>query len=165
MTAAGTYLASHLNMGKVVEYDKDFNPIWSYEIPGAWSAVRLTNGNTLINSEKNRLVREVNPKGETVWEFHLRDDPTTGDKTDLPEGIVMGNNQTADRLANGNTIICCSTGGAKGIDRIKHVQVIEVSPDKKIVWALQDWKNLGPATTVQILDQPGVPETPGDVQH
>ena len=157
MTAAGTYIGSHLNMGKVVEYDKDFNPIWTYEIPGAWSAVRLKNGNTLINSEKSRVVREVNPKGETVWEFDL--------KKNLPATMTFGNNQTAERLANGNTIICASTGGAKGEDRIKHVQVIEVSPDKKIVWALQDWKNLGPATTVQILDQPGIPENPGDVQR
>jgi hypothetical protein len=157
MTAAGTYIGAHLNMGKVVEYDKDFNAIWTYEIPGPWSAVRLKNGNTLINSEKNRVVREVNPKGGTVWEFDL--------KTDLPPNISFGNNQTAERLANGNTIICASTGGAKGVDRIKRVQVIEVSPDKKVVWALQDWKNLGPATTVQILDQPGIPENPGDVQR
>jgi len=165
MTAAGTFLAPHLNMGKVVEYDKDFNPIWSYEIKGAWSAVRLRNGNTLINSESGRVVREVNAKGDTVWDFYLRDDPTTGRKSDLPPTIFMGNNQTAERLANGNTIIVASTGGAKGTDRIWKTQVIEVTPDKKVVWALMDWKNLGPATTVQILDQPGIPENPGDVQR
>jgi hypothetical protein len=165
MTAAGTFLASHLNMGKVVEYDKDFNPIWTYEIKGAWSAARLKNGNTLVNSESGHVVREVNPKGEVVWEFNLRTDPATGQKSDLPDDIVMGNNQTSERLANGNTIICASTGSAKGADRIKRVQVIEVTPEKKIAWALQDWTNLGPATTVQILDQPGVPETPGDLER
>jgi len=164
-TAAGTYLASHLNMGKVVEYDKDFNPIWTYETKGPWSAVRLKNGNTLINSESLRLAREVNAKGETVWEFNLRSDPETGQKSDLPEGIIFGNNQTAERLANGNTIICASTAGAKGEERIKRTQMIEVTPDKKVVWALRDWTNLGPATTVQILDQPGIPENPGDVQR
>src|SRR5436190_15697389 len=84
ITADGTFLAPHLNMGKVVEYDKDFKPIWTYEIPGAWSAVRLKNGNTLINSEKNRLVREVDLKGQTVWEFSLRTDDATGQKSDLP---------------------------------------------------------------------------------
>ena len=30
MTAAGTYLVPYLNMGKVVEYDKDFKVVWSY---------------------------------------------------------------------------------------------------------------------------------------
>jgi len=38
---------------------------------------------------------------------------------------------------------------------------VEVTPEKKVVWVLQDWKNLGPATTAQFLDQPGVPEAPG----
>jgi hypothetical protein len=152
-------------MGKVVEYDKDFNPIWTYEIKGPWSAARLKNGNTLINSESGRVVREVNPKGETVWEFNLRTDPATGQKSDLPPGMLMGNNQTAERLANGNTIICASTGGARGEERIKRTQVIEVTPDKKVVWELRDWKDLGPATTVQILDEPGIPEKPGDLQR
>jgi len=36
-----------------------------------------------------------------------------------------------------------------------------VTPDKKVVWALSSWRepqNLGPATTLQFLDQPGAPE-------
>ena len=61
MTAAGTFLAAHLTMNKVVEYDKDFKPIWSYAIGLPWSAVRLKNGNTLIDGEKDRVVR----KGES----------------------------------------------------------------------------------------------------
>jgi len=117
--------------------------------------VRLKNGNTLINSE-GRLVREVNSKGETVWEFKL---------TDLPAGVDKRNNQTADRLANGNTIICGRPLGARSAAWIKTAQVVEVTPDKKVVWALQDWKTLGPATTVQLLDEPGIPEKPGDLQR
>jgi hypothetical protein len=37
------------------------------------------------------------------------------------------------------------------------VQVLEVTPEKKIVWALSSWKNpdLGPATSIQLLDEPG----------
>ena len=159
MTKDGTYLAPHLNMGKVVEYDKDFKPIWTYEIRGPWSAARLKNGNTLINSESGRVVREVNPKGETVWEFNLRTDPATNQKSDLPEGVLMGNNQTAERLSNGNTIICASTAGAKGEERIKRTQIIEVTPDKKIAWSLRDWKNLGPATTGESCDLPARSET------
>jgi len=41
------------------------------------------------------------------------------------------------------------------------VQAVEVTPDKKVVWALSSWRepqNLGPATTLQFLDQPGAPE-------
>jgi hypothetical protein len=41
------------------------------------------------------------------------------------------------------------------------VQALEVTPDKKVVWALRALGNpldLGPSTTIQLLDQPGVPE-------
>lgn len=66
--------------------------------------------------------------------------------------------QTCTRLANGNTI-CSRGGGGKG------PQLVEITPDKKVVWVLQDWKTLGDATAVQILDDPGVPENPGESEH
>jgi hypothetical protein len=39
--------------------------------------------------------------------------------------------------------------------------VIEVTPEKKVVWALRSWTppaDLGPATVIQLLDEPGIPE-------
>jgi len=42
---------------------------------------------------------------------------------------------------------------------------VEIAPDKKVVWALRDWKNLGQATAIQVLDDPGIPEIPGDLQR
>ena len=156
MTAAGTFLVPFLKMGQVVEYNRDMKEIWRYEIPTPWSAVRLHNGNTLITDEHDRTVREVSPAGKTVWEFT---------PADLPSGLVLHNTQTAERLTNGDTVIFSSTGGTKKIDRPNIIQAIEVSPEKKVVWVLQDWKDLGPATTAQFLDQPGIPEKPGDLQH
>ena len=40
------------------------------------------------------------------------------------------------------------------------VQAWEVTPEKKIVWALRSWAdpNLGPATTIQLLDEKSEPE-------
>ncbi len=149
-TAQGTYLASFLEMGKVVEYDKDFKEIWSYAIKTPWAAVRLPNGNTLITDEADITTREVNPKGETVWE--LRPD-------DLPAAYRFINTQSATRLANGNTLICSRGGNGQG------PQLVEVTPGKKVVWVLQDWAALGPATLVQVLDEPGAPETPGVSLH
>jgi hypothetical protein len=156
MTAQGTYLLPFLKMHKVAEYDKDFKEIWSCDIPTPWAAIRLHNGNTLIADEHDKLVREVNSKCETVWELK---------QSDLPAEIVLHNVQTVDRLANGNTVIFSATGGTKAEDRPNIIQAVEVTPDKKVVWVLQDWKNLGPATTAQFLDEPGIPEKPGDVQH
>jgi hypothetical protein len=157
LTAQGTYLLSFLKLHRVVEYDREFNEIWRYDIPTAWAAIRLKNGNTLVVDERERLVREVNPKKETVWEFR---------STDLAPEISVRNIQTAERLANGNTVIFSSTGGAKTKEeKVASIQCLEVTADKKVVWVLQDWTNLGPATTAQFLDQPGVPEVPGDVQR
>jgi hypothetical protein len=156
VTANGTYLLAFLKMNQVVEFDKNFQPIWTCAIPTPWAAARLKNGNTLITDEREKLVREVNAKGETVWEFK---------QADLPAEIVLHNLQTAERLASGNTVIFSSTGGTKREDRPNIIQAIEVTPEKKLVWVLQDWKNLGPATTAQFLDQPGIPEKPGDLQR
>lgn len=149
-TAKGTYLIPYLEMNRVVEYDRSFKEIWRYDIKTPWAAIRLKNGNTLITDEHDILTREVNPKGETVWELKPED---------LPEAYRFANTQSATRLANGNTIICSRGGKAKG------PQLVEVTPDKQVVWVLQDWANLGPATAVQILDEPGVPEIPGQSEH
>jgi hypothetical protein len=149
-TAQGTYLVPFLQMNQVVEYDKNFKEIWRHEISTPWAAIRLKNGNTLITDEKDKLTREINAKGETVWE--LKPD-------DLPEAYRFLNTQTCTRLANGNTIICSRGGNGKG------PQLVEVTRDKKVVWVLQDWANLGPATAVQILDDPGIPENPGESEH
>jgi hypothetical protein len=156
MTAAGTFLVPFLKLHQVVEYNRDLREVWRYEIPTPWAAIRLHNGNTLITDEREKLVREVSPAGKTVWEFT---------PADLPPDITFRNIQTAERLANGHTVIFSSTGGAKREDKPGLIQCIEVTPDKKVVWALQDWKNLGPATTAQFLDQPGIPEQPGSMER
>ncbi len=143
-------LVPFLEMNKVVEYDRDFNEIWTYKIQTPWAAIRLRNGNTLITDEHDVETVEVNPKGETVWSIK---------PSDLPEQYRYENAQSATRLANGNTIICSRGGAHQG------PQLVEVTPGKKVVWVLQDWIDFGPATAVQVLDEPGLPENPGDSQH
>jgi hypothetical protein len=174
-TAQGTYLVPYLNMGKVVEYDKDFKEIWQFPdasslAPAApvtqdgattkpagvylstgekftpWAAIRLKNGNTLITNESGKSQIEVSPEKKIVWEL-------TPD--DLPAEYRYKNTQSCTRLANGNTIVC-SRGGP---------QLVEVTPDKKVVWVFDDFSELGPATAVQILDDPGIPENPGESEH
>ena len=148
MTKAGTLLVAHMDLGKVVEYTLDGKPIWSVDAPSAWAAVRLANGNTLISGNQHGYVREVNPKGETVWEIQ---------KDDLP-GIPLYTVQEVSRLANGNTLINNWSGSLPADQMQIGVQLIEVTPDKKVVWALKDWKTLGPASSTQLLDEPGIPE-------
>jgi hypothetical protein len=149
-TVQGTYLVAFLEMKKVVEYDKDFNEIWSYDVPSPWAAIRLKNGNTLITDEHDVKTFEVTPDKKVVWEIT---------PADLPAEYRYENSQSATRLANGNTIICSRGGSNHG------PQLVEVTRDKKVVWVLQDWTRFGPATAVQILDDPGIPENPGESEH
>ena len=69
---------------------------------------QLANGNILAAHEGEGAVREGwTPSGKVVWEY-------TG----------VENAGDALRLPNGNTLICCGT----------QKRVIEVTPDKQIVW-------------------------------
>ena len=150
MTAEGTFLAPCLSMDVVMKFDRDMRPVWSYSIPGPWAAVRLRNGNTLITGEREGVTREVDRAGNTVWEFYL---------DELPESWRLGGTQSCVRLDNGNTLICSRGDGGRT------PQVVEVTPDKRVVWVLRDWKHLGPCTAVQVLTESGRPEVPGECQR
>jgi hypothetical protein len=156
VTAEGTFVVAHLNLGKVVEYAADGTTVlFSTPAPSAWAAVKLKNGNYLISGNQNKYVREVNPKGVTVWELEQKD-------VDFP----LFNIQETMRRANGNTLVnnWVSTNTRPRAEWPGTVQVFEVTPDKKVVWKLSSWSapNLGPASCTQLLDEPGLPERPGD---
>jgi Mala s 1-like protein len=157
-TKEGTFLAAHLRDSKVVEYDANFKEIWSYATYHPWSASRLKNGNTLI-TEGDHTVLEVNKQGEIVWQFAQEDAPQY-------RFFIF---QEAYRLENGDTVICnwCPNDLKDPNLWPGSVQVLEVTPDKKVVWALSEWNNpdLGPASSIQLLDQPGTAENPGDQQR
>ena len=146
-TKDGTWLLSYLKEDKVVEFDQDWNVVWQYDCEQPWAAVRLADGNTLITLEREKRTVEVNRDKKVVWEISL---------SDLPEEYRLDDCQSVVRLQNGNTILCSRGGGGRT------PQLVEVTPDKEIVWVVKDWKNLGPATTVQILNEKGWSENPGD---
>ncbi len=152
VTGQGTYLIACLKQDKVIEYDRNWNQVWSVDAVTPWAAVRLKNGNTLISGDNHAYVHEVNPEGKIVWSIETND---------LPE-MHLHDIQTADRLANGDTIICNRSGGRNN-NPFAVAQVIEVTRDKKAVWVLQDYTNLPSCTGVQLLDEPGIPEQPGEL--
>ena len=158
--ANGNLLVPYTSEGRVVEYTQDWKVVWEYtEAAGAWAAVRLKNGNTLISGNARKYVREVSPDKKVVWELT---------QADLPD-IRFLTIQEAMRLANGNTIVnnWCGGGLPKEQWASQCVQVWEVTPDKKVVWKVQQWSNpnLGPGSSTQLLDEPGVPENPGELQR
>jgi hypothetical protein len=113
----------------------------------------LKNGNTLVSSGSTQVVREFNPEGEVLWEFTQKDVPD----------IRLFSLQEVNRLANGNTVISswCPNAVKDPKDWRTTVQVLEITPEKKLVWALRSWEpplDLGPATNIQLLDERGIPE-------
>lgn len=89
---------------------------------------RLDNGHILAAHEGEAVVREYDAAGKTVWEY--------GGIENVFEAI---------RLPNGNTLIGCGT----------QKRVIEVTPDKKIVWEFNSDDapelNLTWITSLQVL--------------
>lgn len=150
MTKDNTIMVGLFAEEKVVEFNLEGKEIWSAPAKSAWSVIKLHSGNVLISGDGQSYTREINLKGETVWEFTQVDAP-----------FKLYNNQTANRLANGNTVISNWVAGNKNTDEWKNsVQIFEVTPNKKIVWALSSWDSpdLGPSTYIQLLDEPGNPE-------
>jgi hypothetical protein len=150
LTQDGNILVAHMDLGQIREYDINGTQLLSIDMPGVWSVEPLKNGNILAcghEGHKTSFAREVNRKGEVVWEYMMSDMPDYK----FPEP------QIATRLANGNTLInnWFNQWDSKLDAANLQVQAIEVTPDKKVVWALRSWSaplNLGPSTTIQLLN-------------
>jgi hypothetical protein len=151
LTPQGTLLVAHMDLNKVVEYDSNGNELWSFPADRAWGVTPLANGNVLITDSKG--VREITRRGDSVWSWTPADAP----------GYTFDSLQQAWRLPNGNTVInnWVNEWSAPAQSSAGGLQAIEVTPAKQVVWALDSWTdpaNLGPATTIQFLDQPTAPE-------
>lgn len=151
LTPEGTLLVTHMDMGKVCEYDMNGKQLSSFIVPGVWGAEPLNNGNMLTCGKG--VVREITPKGDTVWMYSMTDNPDYN----------IASSQLAIRRPNGNTVIndWFNQWSGKVDNNNLPVQFIEVTPDKKIVWALQSWiepYNLGPPTIIQFLDDKRISE-------
>jgi hypothetical protein len=151
LTAQGTLLVGHMDLNKVVEYDSNGNELWSFPGNGIWGVTPLKNGNVLITDREG--VREVTRRGDTVWSWS---------PADAPE-CKFGSLQQAWRLANGNTVInsWLNEWNMDPKDMVGTLQAIEVTPAKQVVWKLASWTepaNLGPATTIQFLEEPSAAE-------
>jgi hypothetical protein len=147
--AGGNYLVAHEHDGCVREYDGAGKVVWDFVVPlfgkprksghgpdafgnAVFSATRLANGNTLIGTGNGHSVLEVTPAKEIIWKI---------EQHDLP-GITLAWVTRVKRLANGNTIVGNCHAGPD------NPQIVEVTPDKRVVWTWKDFTNFGNATTV-----------------
>jgi len=103
-----------------------------------YSAVRLANGNTLIGTGNGHSVLEVTPDKAIVWKV---------EQHELP-GITLAWVTQVERLANGNTrLINCHAGP-------DNPQIIEVTPEKQVVWTFRDFKTFGNSLPVAVVLDP-----------
>lgn len=153
----GNYLVCQEALGLVREYDPKGKVVWEYApdlggrkpSPGhgpeghgraVFGAVRLANGNTLIGGGNNNRVLEVDPAGAVVWSL---------DQKELP-GITLAWVTTVHALPNGNVVVGNCHAGPD------NPQLVEVTRDKKVVWAFKDFRNFGNnLASAMILDAPG----------
>jgi hypothetical protein len=143
----GHYLVTHYGEGVVREYDAEGKIVLAIPAPGGpHSAIRLHNGNTLIacgdNGGKGSTVFEADKNGKPIWSVA---------KEELP-GLSLKFMAGLQRLPNGNTVMCNWLGhGQFG----KSAHMIEVTPDKQVVWTFADHQTMKTISSVQLLDVPG----------
>jgi hypothetical protein len=164
MLANGNLIIPYLGggnplQGHVVEYTQDWKIVWDYDTKAdPWAAVRLANGDTIISTSTTfREVTHDSPPA-VVWEMTRADFPAPG--LNIGQGIM--------HLANGNVLLANWCGNvANQANWQTYAQYWEVNPQQKIVWTVKSWQtpNLGPGSSIQALDQPGVPENPADFQR
>jgi hypothetical protein len=84
------------------------------------------------------------PGGKPVWSYAIKFRVIHDGKADIQE---LGH---CTLLPTGHVLLT------------KRFGALEVTPDKQVAWALREWvsPNLGPATSIQSLDQPA-----GDLQR
>ena len=151
----GHYLVTHYGQQVVKEYDAEGKVVMEIRARGGpHSAIRLPNGHTLIacgDLDKQARVFEVDRTGKTVWQVA---------GNELP-GISLKFMTGLQRLPNGNTVMTNWLGhGQFG----KAPHVIEVTPEKKVVWTFADHKTMKTIASIQLLDIPG-DATKGEILH
>ncbi len=125
----GNYLVPHLLAFAVKEYQPDGKVVRTIrtdleELGGRekrnwpFTAIRLANGNTLVNLTNGNKTVEFDAEGKVVWRV---DNSHVDGRFADPCG--------GQRLANGNTVIC-----AYGQRDPEMAKIFEITRDKKVVW-------------------------------
>jgi hypothetical protein len=147
----GNYLVPHLLGFSVKEYQPDGTVVRTIrtdleELGGRkaenwpFTAIRLANGNTLVNLTHGNKTVEFDGEGKVVW--RVDNSHVEGRFADPCGG---------QRLANGNTVIC-----AYGQRDPAKTKVFEVTRDKQVVWEYRN-KALAGIHEIHVLTTNGKP--------
>jgi outer membrane protein assembly factor BamB len=139
----GNYFVSCKGQRKVIELDVEGKVLREIPVPGdVHEVVPLRQGNLLIACGDGHKVIELDASGKVVWEVNENDLPGH------PLRLMTG----CQRLPNGNTILCNWLGhGHIG----EQADVVEITPDKKVVWEFVDHTHIKSINQIQVFDVPG----------
>jgi hypothetical protein len=143
----GNYLVPQLLDKVVREYTPAGKVVWEAKTPDTppecwpFTAIRLGDGRTLSTCTHGNTVVEFDGAGKIVWRLS---------NADLPSPLLK-DPCGAQRLPNGNTVIT-----SYGQNQPGEVKLLEVTPDKRVVWTYRDDKPHG-IHEFQVLDTSGKP--------
>ena len=130
----GLTMIAESGVTRIIEVDKDGKIQHQIKMkvkkPSAHRDTRMVrkikNGNYLVAQERDGVVKEYNRNGDVVWEYEV---PLFGKEPKGGHGPEAFGNAVfmANRLENGNTLIGTGNGHS----------VLEVTPDKQIVWKIE----------------------------
>jgi outer membrane protein assembly factor BamB len=131
-TPDGNYLVCHEAENLIREYRRDGSIAWEHNVGSkVYSASRLKNGNTLIGTGDGHSVQEISPDHKIVWQITEKEIPN----------VRLAWVTMVERLPNGNTWIVNCHGE-------EQQQILEVTPEKKVVWSFRDFDRFGNALPV-----------------
>lgn len=142
LTPQDTVLVGECYSNKLREYDFTGKMLKEWDLPMAYSASRLANGNTLISGYKPAQVVEVDPAGKAVW---------TLTPAELPAELNIGSFCESTRLVGGNTLIACASRSSGPGARVVY---LEVSPDKRVVWKQMEASRTRETTSLKPIPTP-----------
>jgi outer membrane protein assembly factor BamB len=140
-TPAGTYLVAYGSDAVVRELNADGSTLQVFAVPpgvkhrGVNGGFRLADGHTLVTGGYGVEVYEFDADARIVW---------TLKQSDLPAGFKLHYLGTAQRLANGDTVISNFLGVP---------DVFEVTPDKRVVWQYHNEK-IAPVSACFLIEGP-----------
>lgn len=130
----GKLMIAESGPARIIEIDRDGKLLKEFKLkinrPDAHSDTRLVrkldNGHYLVAHEADGYVREYDAEGKVVWEYEV---PLFGKAPRGGHGPEAFGNKlfAALRLPNGNTLIATGNGHS----------VLEVTPEKEIVWKIE----------------------------
>lgn len=148
LTQRGTLLVANMSQGFIAEYTSTGKEVdrWTGMLP--WSVDEGAKESIFITGRKG-LLQEINRQGQILWQMDV-----------APLGITQS--QKAIRLKNGNIIVnnWYNEWNKTPMDTLNApLQAVEIDKEGNIVWSLCSWgqngkPDLGPSTTIQLLDQP-----------